>query len=280
MKHQIITIANTSIQQDTEGRFSLNDLHKAAGGEERHKPANFVRLDSTQALIAEIDRCSEASNALHVRQGGTRQGTYVVKELVYAYAMWISPKFHLQVIRTFDAIATGDTEKAERIARPDRPKPAITMTERQIRAARALLTGYAEDLKISKVSLAGAYLRLEEKAGLKGVLPHYVSEGPEADTKGSEPGLSATELLRRKGIAVSAQRFNQLLFAAGFIEEKTRPSSKGGEKRYWSVTDFKYGKNETSPSNPRETQPLWYESQFDELLARVMPNGPSLVVLA
>lgn len=91
-----------SVRQDDQGRYSLNDLHRAAGGESKHQPSNWLRLDNTKGLIDEINRSSEVRNALQVLQGGSLQGTFVCKELVYAYAMWISPAFHLKVIRAYD----------------------------------------------------------------------------------------------------------------------------------------------------------------------------------
>lgn len=107
----------------TDGLYSLNDLHKASGGEDRHKPTNFLRLESTAELVgvltAELDgdaqkRASEQNQAfmsdkvLRVVKGGVgQQGTFVCKELVYAYAMWISPVFNLRVIRAFDVLASS-----------------------------------------------------------------------------------------------------------------------------------------------------------------------------
>lgn len=96
-----ITIDSISIKQDAEGRFCLNDFHKASGGAVRHRPAEWLKLSSTAELAEELDK--EGIPSIRAQR---RIGTYVVKELVYAYAMWISPKFHLKVIRTYDQVVT------------------------------------------------------------------------------------------------------------------------------------------------------------------------------
>ena len=88
-----------------DGLYSLNDLHKASGSEKKHEPNRFIRIEKTQSLITEIERYPEMGIGVNAIKGGTNQGTWVCKELVYAYAMWISAKFHLHVIRAFDQLA-------------------------------------------------------------------------------------------------------------------------------------------------------------------------------
>src|SRR5260364_326718 len=131
-----LMISKISIQQDAEGRYCLNDLHKASGGEDRHKPANFLRLDTTQALIAEING-SHLTSGVKTTNAGHHRGTYVCKELVYAYAMWVSSAFHLKVIRTFNALANRRQESVH-----STPLATFTAAFRLVplamRAARAL----------------------------------------------------------------------------------------------------------------------------------------------
>jgi len=94
-----LMIANVGIRQDDQGRYCLNDLHRAAGGEKKHGPSYWMENAQTTELIAEL---ADTGNPVSVLKGGTIQGTYVCKELVYSYAMWISPSFNLKVIRAYD----------------------------------------------------------------------------------------------------------------------------------------------------------------------------------
>jgi hypothetical protein len=101
MNHPII-IANKTIRSDSYERFCLNDLHKAAGGQPRHIPSKWLRTQQVKDLIDEIE--ISQIRAIETKQ---KTGTFGCRELIYAYATWISPAFFLKVIRAFDALATG-----------------------------------------------------------------------------------------------------------------------------------------------------------------------------
>ncbi len=111
---QLLRIDAVEVHQDAAGRYCLNDLHQAAGCAGHHQPAKFLANLSTRELIQEIARNSPDSESFPVATlAGRNGGTYVARELVYAYAMWVSAAFHLKVIRTFDAVATGRASEPE-----------------------------------------------------------------------------------------------------------------------------------------------------------------------
>ena len=107
-----LTILKTTIRK-FDNLHSLNDLHFAAGGEAKHKPSNFIRLDTTVELIEAIKADSDREPVKVIR--GTNGGTYVCEELVLSYAMWISPKFHLIVLRAFLAMHKAESQNANQI---------------------------------------------------------------------------------------------------------------------------------------------------------------------
>lgn len=95
---------------------------------------------------------------------------------------------------------------------------------------------------------------------------------PKYELNGSRQMKAATTLLKECRYAISAVRFNKMLVDQGYLEEKTRPSSKGKEAKFKSLTDkgLKYGENAVSPHNQKETQPLYYEDVFQELVDEVI----------
>ena len=98
-----LTILNNSIRQ-LDNLYSLTDLHRASGGEQKHKPVLFLSNQQTKELISEIEIESKVgipTSVVKTVRGGKNPSTYACEELMLAYAMWISPKFHLIVLRAF-----------------------------------------------------------------------------------------------------------------------------------------------------------------------------------
>lgn len=158
------------------------------------------------------------------------------------------------------------------------PKAPRPLSRNQVAASILLLRSAAEDLKLAPSAVLGGYQRLELQLGVTGLLPAYSVDAPSTTGVGSsEETKSAAELLEIHGVGLSSIAFNRLLVENGFLEERERPSSKGGVKKFKVCTDKEYGKNLTSPNNPRETQPHWYVSKFAELLDLVLPPKPRAV---
>ena len=109
-----------------ENLYALNDLHIASGGKDKHRPNQFIRLDTTKALIAEIEKDNQ--HALKIIRG-TNGGTYACEELVIAYAMWISPKFHLIVLRAFLAMHRNQPQQ---LTLPEPQKFTFEFTEHDL----------------------------------------------------------------------------------------------------------------------------------------------------
>ena len=132
--------------------------------------------------------------------------------------------------------------------------------------ALAMVESMARTLRMSD---SGVLLMYRQVAGIYApeavsAIPVYAIDAPPTTTAtapaSSMPTASLTDLLREHEIDMAAVTANKLLAQAGIIEQLTRPSSKGAAKKFWSVTEKGsiFGKNVTSPNNPKETQPHWY----------------------
>ncbi|MDD2046090.1 KilA-N domain-containing protein [Pseudomonas putida] len=247
-----LMIAGIEIHQDQDGRFSLNDFHKAAGGENRHKPSLWTENQQAQELIEEIGKAGIP--ALRIVRGGRSPGTYACKEVVYAYAMWVSPTFSLHVIRTFDSEAANDAS----IPQERRLPIAADNLDAAKRIAESFgLEGNQALLSANSMVRSAIGIDLMEMAGVK----RLVNESQELN-------FTPTELGAKFGM--SAISMNKLLAECGLQHQVIY---KPGQKR-WEVTpDGKLfavitdtGKKH---SDGKPVQQLLWKESVQEMLARL-----------
>ena len=155
-----IAIGNIEIHQDKNGRYSLNDLYQASGGLSKNKPSEWLRNKQTQELIQLLSETAFRPARSKILGGNSRPDvepiitistgkptTFVVKELVYAYAMWISPDFNLKVIRAYDALVRGEIAIAK--------EKQNEATVKQWKTERAYFAKYPRDKEILRCVLIG-----------------------------------------------------------------------------------------------------------------------------
>lgn len=215
----VLMIAGIEIHQDHDGRFSLNDFHKAAGGEDRHSPNRWTRTDGYAGLIKVLTP-EMAFAPTQVKRGGSSPGTYACKELIYSYAMWISPEFHIRVVRTFDTAVSQSAVNDPVISAERRLPVAADSFDAAKRLAIGMgLEGNQAILIANKMVKSAIGVDVMEMAGVQ----RLVNEAQELN-------YTPTELGAKFGM--SAASMNKLLAQCGLQHHVTY---KPGKKR-WEVT--------------------------------------------
>lgn len=212
-----LSISNISIRNQNN-LFNINDLHKASGGEDRHAPRRWLQNQQTTELIEELSKdgnpsLKENQQVIQVNHGGSNRGTFVCKELVYAYATWISAKFFILVIRTFDAAVSGSL------------KSKTTVDERTgLRQAVSALVGRCG------IDYSSAYNMVHQRFGVAAiedipadVLPDAVQYVHELTLRGALDGEVLDRLPETGAYAVLSEReLSNFATATYYLDWATR----------------------------------------------------------
>ena len=142
--------------------------------------------------------------------------------------------------------------------------------EDQVKAATVFAAFLNSEMRLPESGKLSIAKKIETHFDLPALTPSYgIDASPQAiiTTGSSAPTFSLTTGLQ--GYDMSAKTANQILIGLGILEVRTRPSTKAGAKTFKAFTEagLKYGKNITSPSNPREVQPHFYVDTFPVILA-------------
>lgn len=237
-----VRVAGTS----DEPLFCLSDVCKAV---ELTNPSSVKsRLDEDEVYVLDL-------HALNFSDGiGNTKANFITESAFYSVILLSnSPK-----VKRFKRWVTHEVL----------PEIRKTGSYSLINKNTNLQPTISDKIKVAK--FLSSFLNLNENSKL--LIAKSIADPMGLPTPDYTPSKgilsSATDLLKKKGISISAQNFNQKAIEKGVLEDKTRPSSAGKQKHFKSITakGLAYGENQVNPNNPKSTQPLWYEDKFEELL--------------
>ena len=240
--------------EDKDGKLMVNATEMAKPFGKQAK--DWLKHDQARRVIEAVAARTNvlARNLVIVENGN---GTWMHEDVALVFAQWLSTEFYLWCNDHIKELMTRGATSLSSGAYDT--KKEISKVEAEFIAANYV----AEGLNMNDNSKLVLYNSIKNNYGLTLELPAY--------TKSEGTLFSATELLKRNGYAISTKAFNTILQSNDIIEQKTRKSH-NGMKRFWSLKDSRYGENQVSPHNPKETQSLFYEDEFKELCKSIGLN--------
>ena len=169
---------------------------------------------------------------------------------VLILASGYNPVLREKIINRWEELETGKAEPKFSQQSPSQPKLSD-----KIQAAKFL----AKFLNLNDASKLQIAKTIADPLGLP--TPDYVMD--------EKTVHAAKDLLASHNVKMSSAEFNKILVSKGIVERMTRPG-KGGKTHSWVVIPEKYekfGQNARNPHAQNQTQALWYDNKFSELLA-------------
>lgn len=225
--------------------MSSLEIAEVTGKEHKNVMRDIQNLLSQGVDKLNFERISYKDSMNRVRDA--YQLTY---KGVLILASGYNPVLREKIINRWEELETGKTEPKFSQQSPSQPQLSD-----KIQAANFL----ADFLNLNGASKLAIAKSIADPLGLP--TPDYVMD--------EKTVHAAKDLLATHKVKMSSAEFNKILVSKGIVERMTRPG-KGGKTHSWVVIPEKYssfGQNARNPHAQNQTQALWYDNKFSELLA-------------
>lgn len=174
-------------------------------------------------------------------------------------SLYIATKFNdearAKLILRWEELEIKHREQAQAKMQAEQVKPQQSFLQDKLTVANWVM----DSLRYSDAARLQLVSQIAKPYGVP--VPDYVHA-----PNGASHAVS--ELLKERGVELSAIKFNKLALAAGLLEEKTRKGTNGKVHKYYSVTEkgLVYALNDIYKDVPGQTIPKWYDNKFGEVL--------------
>ena len=225
--------------------MSSLEIAEVTGKEHKNVMRDIQNLLSQGVDKLNFERISYKDSMNRVRDA--YQLTY---KGVLILASGYNPVLREKIINRWEELETGKAEP-----KFYQQSPSQSKLSDKIQAANFL----ADFLNLNGASKLAIAKSIADPLGLP--TPDYVMD--------EKTVHAAKDLLATHKVKMSSAEFNKILVSKGIVERMTRPG-KGGKTHSWVVIPEKYekfGQNARNPHAQNQTQALWYDNKFSELLA-------------